>query len=102
MLEHAAKMAHALRRAMAAALPLRLNGADLLADASGALVRPVQRTLVMAAPHFEKGTSFARLGPLPPRDTRATLDRLEAAVAITACGGLDAVSGTAPMGQWTL
>lgn len=52
--------------------------------------------------HFEKGTSFARLGPLPPRDTRATLDRLEAAVAITGRGGFDAVSGTAPMGQWTL
>lgn len=87
---------------MAAALPLRLNGADLLTDASGALVRPIEQTLVVADLHFEKGASFGRLGPLPPRDTRVTLDRLEAAVAITGRGGLDAVSGTAPMGQWTL
>ncbi len=82
MLEHATKVAYALRRAMAAALPLRLNGADLLADASGALVWPIERTLVVADLHFEKGTSFARQGALlPPYDTRATLDRLEAAVA---------------------
>lgn len=68
--------------AMLDLLPLRLNGADLFADWSGALVWPAERTLAVADLHFEKGSSFADAGALlPPYDTRATLDRLEAAVA---------------------
>ncbi len=103
MLEHAAKGAYGLRRALTAASPLRLKGADLVADASGALVRPIERVLVVADLHFEKGTCFARQAALPPCDRRATLDRLGAAVAIiTGRGGFDAASGTAPMGQGTL
>ncbi|MGH6798511.1 MAG: ligase-associated DNA damage response endonuclease PdeM [Roseiarcus sp.] len=63
-------------------LHLRLNGAELVADPSGALAWPAERTLVVADLHFEKGSSFARLGVLlPPYDTRATLDRLDAAIA---------------------
>ncbi len=61
--------------------PIRLNGVELLAEASGALLWPEERTLVVADLHFEKGSSFARRGVmLPPYDTRASLDRLERAV----------------------
>jgi DNA ligase-associated metallophosphoesterase len=61
--------------------PLRLNGAALLADPSGALVWPERRTLVVADLHLEKGSSFARHGALlPPYDTRASLARLADAV----------------------
>jgi uncharacterized protein len=57
---------------------LRLAGADLLAAASGALLWPKERTLVVADLHLEKGSSYATRGVmLPPYDTRATLDRLE-------------------------
>jgi hypothetical protein len=62
--------------------PIRFHGASLLAEASGALVWPDERTLVVADLHLEKGSSFARRGVmLPPYDTRATLDRLERAAA---------------------
>jgi uncharacterized protein len=62
--------------------PIRLNGVEFLAEASGALVWPEERTLVVADLHLEKGSSFARRGVmLPPYDTRATLERLERAAA---------------------
>ncbi|MGE5201991.1 MAG: ligase-associated DNA damage response endonuclease PdeM [Acidobacteriota bacterium] len=74
-------MAYGFSHAMLDCLPLRLNGADLLADWSGALAWPAERTLVVADLHLEKGTSFASGGTLlPPYDTRATLDALEAAI----------------------
>jgi DNA ligase-associated metallophosphoesterase len=54
-----------------------LHGTALLADARGALFWPLERTLMLADLHLEKGSSFARRGMfLPPYDTRATLDRL--------------------------
>jgi hypothetical protein len=57
--------------------PIRFCGALLLAEASGALIWPEERTLVVADLHLEKGSSFARRGVmLPPYDTRATLERL--------------------------
>ena len=58
----------------------RLNGASLAADPSGALWWPEMRTLVVADLHFEKGSAFAAEGRalLPPYDSHATLDRLEA------------------------
>lgn len=60
---------------------LHLNGADLLAHATGALIWPAGGTLIVADLHFEKGSSYARGGSLlPPYDTRATLDRLESVV----------------------
>ena len=58
------------------------NGASLLADPSGALLWPEHRMMVVADLHLEKGASLAARGvPLPPYDTRETLDRLEAAIA---------------------
>lgn len=59
----------------------RLNGVDLVADASGALWWPDRATLVVADLHLEKGSSFAVRGQfLPPYDTRQTLAGLEAAM----------------------
>ncbi len=63
--------------------PIHFHGASLLAEASGALVWPDERTIIVADLHLEKGSSFARRGVmLPPYDTRATLDRLERAAAL--------------------
>ena len=66
---------------MSAVLTLPLNGAELVADASGGLYWPGERTFVLADLHLEKGSSFARFGTLlPPYDSRASLDALEAAL----------------------
>ena len=57
--------------------PLRINGAELIADLSGALFWCAEKTLAVADLHFGKGTRFAQHGiHLPPYDTRTTLDRL--------------------------
>ena len=58
----------------------RLNGASLAADPSGALWWPEMQTLVVADLHFGKGSAYAADGGalLPPYDSHATLDRLEA------------------------
>ncbi len=56
---------------------VRLAGADLVADLSGALYWPAMETIVVADLHFEKGSRHAERGRfLPPYDTRATLRRL--------------------------
>ena len=56
---------------------LHLNGVALLADLSGVLIWPAQRTLIVADLHLEKGSALARSGNLlPPYDTRATLATL--------------------------
>jgi len=48
---------------------------------SGALWVPNHRTLIAADLHLEKGSAFAARGQmLPPYDSRATLDRLEAEI----------------------
>ncbi|MDF1791841.1 MAG: ligase-associated DNA damage response endonuclease PdeM [Thalassobaculaceae bacterium] len=66
---------------MSRPVDLVLNGAELLADASGALFWPDRDTLIVADLHLEKGSSLARKGTLlPPYDTRATIDRLLAAI----------------------
>ncbi|MDZ5646111.1 ligase-associated DNA damage response endonuclease PdeM [Nitrospirillum sp. BR 11828] len=58
---------------------LTVNGATVLADASGALFWPDRGLLVVADLHLEKGSAFAARGTLlPPYDTAATLARLEA------------------------
>lgn len=58
-----------------------LNGVDLVADLSGALLWPATRTLVVADLHLEKASAFAARGQmLPPYDSRETLDRLAAAI----------------------
>jgi DNA ligase-associated metallophosphoesterase len=60
---------------------LRLNGADLLADLSGALSWPERRLLAVADLHLEKGSGFAARGQLlPPYDTAQTLAQLAAAI----------------------
>jgi hypothetical protein len=62
---------------------IAVNGEELLLDAAGALWWAVERTLVFADLHFEKGSSFARRGQmLPPYDTRTTLKRIEALVSL--------------------
>ena len=59
-----------------------LNGAELLADPSGALVWPQRETLAVADLHLEKGSGLARRGTLlPPYDSAATLERLAEAIA---------------------
>ncbi len=61
---------------------LTFRGADLLADASGALLWPGESILAVADLHLEKGSAFAARGRmLPPYDTRATLDRLAELIA---------------------
>ncbi|MCR9071706.1 MAG: ligase-associated DNA damage response endonuclease PdeM [Alphaproteobacteria bacterium] len=66
---------------MSTSISLVVNGADLLADAGGVLFWPARQTLIVADLHLEKGSSLARKGTLlPPFDTRATIDRLRAAV----------------------
>lgn len=61
---------------------LIVNGVELQADVSGALIWPDRRLAVVADLHFEKATAFAARGQLlPPYDTAATLDKLEAVLA---------------------
>ncbi|MBB4658282.1 ligase-associated DNA damage response endonuclease PdeM [Parvularcula dongshanensis] len=57
---------------------LRLHGQSVVFDCSGAMWLPEARLLVVSDLHFEKGSHYAAKGiPLPPYDTRATLDALE-------------------------
>ncbi|MFV0295533.1 MAG: ligase-associated DNA damage response endonuclease PdeM [Hyphomicrobiaceae bacterium] len=57
--------------------PVSLAGTEFLADASGALWWPGERTLIVSDLHLEKGSAHAMRGlMLPPYDTRETLARL--------------------------
>lgn len=65
------------RPAAYATQSLAICGKGLLADMSGALYWPGERTLIVADLHLEKGSAFAARGVmLPPYDTRDTLQRL--------------------------
>jgi ATP-dependent Lhr-like helicase len=65
-------------------LCLSLHGTAVRMRRSGALWVERPRTLVAGDLHLEKGSSYGARGQLlPPYDTRATLDRLEAEVAAT-------------------
>ena len=56
---------------------IELGGHGFIADCSGALYWPAERTLIVADMHLEKGSAFAERGRmLPPYDTRETLQRL--------------------------
>jgi hypothetical protein len=58
-----------------------INGAELIADPSGALFWPAESCLIVADLHLEKGSGFARRGTLlPPYDSAATLRRLASAI----------------------
>jgi hypothetical protein len=57
------------------------RGHALALDPAGALFWPARRLLIVADLHLEKGAALARRGALlPPYDTHATLERLEALV----------------------
>lgn len=58
---------------------VEVNGEALLLDPAGAAWWPVERTLVLADIHFEKGSAYARGRQfLPPYDTRTALKRIAA------------------------
>jgi DNA ligase-associated metallophosphoesterase len=64
------------------ALWIELMGTPVALRPSGALWVAGERTLVAGDLHLEKGSSYAAKGQLlPPYDTVATLDRLEAEIA---------------------
>ena len=64
-------------------LRMSVRGTPVVMRCSGALWLEAERTLVVADLHLEKGSSYAARGQmLPPYDTRETLRRLEAEVAI--------------------
>ncbi|MCL4766531.1 MAG: ligase-associated DNA damage response endonuclease PdeM [Hyphomicrobiaceae bacterium] len=57
--------------------PISICGKPFVADQSGALYWPPERTLIVADLHLEKGSAHASRGlMLPPYDTRQTLLRL--------------------------
>mgnify|MGYP001507033407 FL=1 len=63
-------------------LRVRIEGEPCVLRCSGALWVPAHKCLIAADLHLEKGSAFAARGQLlPPFDSRATLDRLEAEVA---------------------
>lgn len=77
----------ALRQALSPArcpsggLRVHIEGEPCVLRCSGALWVLNHRTLVAADLHLEKGSAFAARGQmLPPYDSRATLDRLEAEI----------------------
>ncbi|NBB65815.1 ligase-associated DNA damage response endonuclease PdeM [Pseudomonas sp. ODNR1LW] len=64
------------------ALSVLVAGETCVLRCSGALWLPAYRTLVAGDLHLEKGSAYAARGQmLPPYDSRATLDRLEAEIA---------------------
>lgn len=65
--------------------PFDFAGQALLARPSGALFWPARRWLILADLHLGKAERMARRGGalLPPYETRATLDRMEAEIAAT-------------------
>lgn len=81
--------ARALRRVAepspCGSLWLELGGGEVALRCSGALWIEGERVLAAGDLHLEKGSAYAARGQLlPPYDTRATLDRLEAEIAVLA------------------
>lgn len=71
------------RMATCGSLTVRIEGETARLRCSGAMWLPDHGVLVAADLHLEKGSSFAARGQmLPPYDSRATLDRLEAEIAV--------------------
>jgi DNA ligase-associated metallophosphoesterase len=57
--------------------PLHMAGERIMLCPTGVALWPATRTLIAADLHLEKGSHFAARGrPLPPYDTRATLEHL--------------------------
>lgn len=65
-------------------VPLSFAGREFLTQSDGALYWPSLNALLVADLHFEKASWFARIGQfLPPYDSLATLQSLEAVVETT-------------------
>ncbi|WP_426022265.1 ligase-associated DNA damage response endonuclease PdeM [Brevundimonas sp. PWP3-1b1] len=63
-------------------LSVRIAGQACVLRCSGAMWVPAHGALIVADLHLEKGSAFAVRGQLlPPYDSRATLDKLEAEIA---------------------
>lgn len=76
-----AALRQSLARKTCGALRVRVAGEVCDLRCSGGLWAPAFRALVVADLHLEKGSAFAVRGQmLPPFDSRATLDRLEAEI----------------------
>lgn len=70
-------------------VPLSFAGHEFLALPEAALYWPARRALLVADLHFEKASWYARFGQfLPPHDSAATLDLIEALVARTGARAL--------------
>lgn len=66
-------------------LRIDLHGVEAALRCSGALWLPAEQALIVADLHLEKGSFYAARGQfLPPFDTRQTLARLQAEVALLA------------------
>ncbi|WP_292072015.1 ligase-associated DNA damage response endonuclease PdeM [Brevundimonas sp. UBA7534] len=77
-----AALRQSLARRVCGSLSVLVAGEACVLRCSGALWLPAHGTLIAADLHLEKGSAFAMRGQmLPPYDSRATLDRLEAEVA---------------------
>jgi len=77
-----AALRQSLVRKTCGSLSVRVAGEACVLRCSGALWLPTHNTLIAADLHLEKGSAFAMRGQLlPPYDSRATLDRLEAEIA---------------------
>lgn len=62
-------------------VPLSFADHEFRASPEGAVYWPAERSLLVADLHLEKASWFARLGQmLPPYDSQATLDMLEAEI----------------------
>ena len=69
------------RMAACGSLTVRIEGETARLRCSGAMWLPEHGVLIAADLHLEKGSAFAARGQmLPPYDSRATLDRLEAEI----------------------
>ena len=68
-------------RKICGSLSVRIAGEACVLRCSGAMWVPTHGALIVADLHLEKGSAFAVRGQLlPPYDSRATLDRLEAEI----------------------
>ena len=68
-------------RKICGSLSVRIAGEACVLRCSGAMWVPAHGALIVADLHLEKGSAFAVRGQLlPPYDSRATLDRLEAEI----------------------
>ncbi|PZU62089.1 MAG: ligase-associated DNA damage response endonuclease PdeM [Brevundimonas sp.] len=77
-----AALRQSLARKVCGSLSVLVAGEACVLRCSGALWLPAHGALVAADLHLEKGSAFAMRGQmLPPYDSRATLDRLEAEIA---------------------